>query len=82
MAIGKRLNIGQDIVLHKFIQALPSTIAPVIASQKNLMFACLGQLADELMSLSHNNTCVYDKLLHHCKIRHKTKLAGCIPNEL
>lgn len=48
IAIAKRSNIGQDIVLHKFIQSFSSTIA----LQKDLTPARLGQLSDELMPLS------------------------------
>lgn len=47
MAVAKRLNIRQDIMLHKFLQALPPSMAPVIASQRDLTPAHRGQLADD-----------------------------------
>ena len=36
LSVAKRIGIGDDIVRHKLLQALPSTIAPVIASQNDL----------------------------------------------
>lgn len=46
MAVAKRLNIRQDIILHKFLQAFALSIAPVIVSQRDLTPTHLGQLAD------------------------------------
>ena len=34
-----KVAAGDDLVRHKFIQSLPPTIAPVIASQKSLTLA-------------------------------------------
>ena len=48
----EKLGIGEELVRHKFLQALPTTIAPVIASQKTLSLAQLGVLADELLTFS------------------------------
>ena len=50
-AISDRIGVGEDIIRHKFLQALPPSIAPVLASQKEMSFPQLGQLADELMPL-------------------------------
>ena len=50
LSIAKRIGIGEEIVIHKFLQALPATIFPVIASQKELSPTQLGKLADELMT--------------------------------
>ena len=44
-----RIGVTDDIIRHKFLQALPSTISPVIASQKGLDLSQLGNLADELL---------------------------------
>ena len=44
-----RIGVTDDIIRHKFLQALPSTISPVIASQKELNLSQLGNLADELL---------------------------------
>ena len=54
LSIAKRIGIGEEIVIHKFLQALPATISPVIASQKELSPTQLGKLADELMPLLNN----------------------------
>ena len=55
LSVAKRIRISDDIVRHKFLQALPSTISPVIASQKDLNHTQLGRLADELMPLLNND---------------------------
>lgn len=47
--IAKRLQMSNDIVLHKFLQVLPVSITLVLAMQKDLNLARL----DELMSLIH-----------------------------
>ena len=49
LSIAKRIGIREEIVIHKFLQAQPATISPVIASQKELSPTQLGKLADELM---------------------------------
>ena len=51
LSIAERIGISDDIVRHKFIQALPPSLAPVIATQKDLTPTQLGSLADELMPL-------------------------------
>lgn len=43
-------------MLHKFLQALPSWIASVIISQRDLTPASVGKLVDELMPLLNNVT--------------------------
>ena len=55
LSVAKRIGISDNIVTHKFQQALPSTISPVIASQKNLNHTQLGRLADKLMPLLNND---------------------------
>lgn len=44
------------MVIHKFLQGLPSIIALVIASQKDLTLTQLGNLAEGLMPLINNGT--------------------------
>lgn len=51
--VASQVGAGDDLVRHKFISALPSTIAPIIATQKTLSLVQLGSMADELMPL-HN----------------------------
>ena len=61
--IASKVGAGDDLVRHQFIQTLPSTISPVIASQKSLNLAQLGVMADELMPLHTqiNNLNLSDK---------------------
>ena len=49
MSTAEKIGVSDDIVRHKFIQALPSTISPVIASQGDLELPRLGKLADEML---------------------------------
>ena len=55
LAVAKRIGISDNIVRHKFLQELPSTIYLVIASQKDLNHTQLGRLADELMPSLNND---------------------------
>ena len=50
--LAEKAGVGEDIVRHKFIQTLPPSIAPVVASQKNIALTDIGNLADELLPLS------------------------------
>ena len=47
--LADRIGASEDIVRHKFLQALPKSISPVIASQKDLSIQQIGKLADELL---------------------------------
>ena len=49
MSLASRIGVGDDIVRHKFIQALPQSVSLVVASQKQLDLDSLGKLADELL---------------------------------
>ena len=51
--IADKVGVGEDLVRHQFIQALPSTISPVLAAQKDLTLTQLGKLADELTPFFH-----------------------------
>ena len=55
MALSTRLGIGDDIIRHKFLQALPKSIAPVLASQTDLEISRLGKMADDLITLFNRN---------------------------
>ena len=60
--LADRIGASEDIVRHKFLQALPKTISPVVASQKDLSIQQLGKLADELLPfLNNNNVMVVNK---------------------
>lgn len=50
--IASQVGVGEDLVRHRFVQALPSTIAVVVAAQQDLTLAQIGKLADELMPLA------------------------------
>lgn len=50
----RKLGVSEDLVRHKFIQALPSSISPVVATQKTLSLQQLGKLADELMPFAQS----------------------------
>lgn len=54
-SIAAKVGVRDDLVRHKFLNALPSTVAPVLATQKDSTLLQLGSLADELMPLLNNN---------------------------
>lgn len=49
MSLASRIGVGDDIVRHKFIQALPHSIKPVVAAQVDLDTDRLGKMADDLL---------------------------------
>ena len=49
-----KLGVTDDLVKHKFLQAVPSSISAVLASQKNMDLVELGKLADELVVFSQS----------------------------
>ena len=49
MATASKIGMGEELVWHKFIQALPTEITPVIAAVKNASVYKLGTLADEIV---------------------------------
>lgn len=50
-SIASKVGVGDDLVRHRFVNALPSNISPVLASRKDMPLAELGTLADELLPL-------------------------------
>ena len=56
--LATKAGIGDDLVRHKFQQALPSNLAPIIATQKSTPLSDLGKLADELYSFSANSMAI------------------------
>lgn len=56
--IAGKVGVKEDFVRHKFQQALPSTIGPIIATQKTTPLADLGKLADELVAVLPANNSV------------------------
>ena len=73
LSIAKRIGIGEEIVIHKFLQALPATISPVIASRKELSPTQLGKLADELMLLLNNINATAFTAQHRTQKNEKSK---------
>ena len=61
--IAKKVGVTDDFIRHRFQQALPSNIAPIIASQSGMDLDAVGKLADELVSLfrKDDNVCSIDK---------------------
>lgn len=55
LTLAGKIQLGEQVVRHQFIQALPSTISPIIASQNNLSLKQLGQLADDLLPFMNNH---------------------------
>ena len=49
--IANKVGVTDDFLRHRFQQALPSNIAPIIASQTSLDLEAVGKLADELITL-------------------------------
>lgn len=52
LSSASKLNIPEEMVRIKFIQALPSNIKNVVAAQSSLNLDQLGNLADDLFSLT------------------------------
>lgn len=50
-AIARKVGVADDLVRHKFTQALPANIGPVLAAQRELSLTQLAKLADELVPL-------------------------------
>ena len=73
LSIAKRISIGEEIVIHKFLLALPATISPVIASQKELSPTQLGKLSDELMPLLNNINATAFTAQHRTQKTEKSK---------
>ena len=53
--IAAKVGVGDDLVRHKMLQALPPTIGTVLGAQKELTLTQLGKLADELVPLDRVN---------------------------
>ena len=49
-ALALKIGVDDDIVRHRFVQALPSSIAPVIAAQTDLELDRLGKITDDLIT--------------------------------
>ena len=54
--IANKVGVGEEMIRHRFQQALPQHLAPIIASQKTTSLDDIGTLADELTVLIKDNT--------------------------
>lgn len=54
-SIASKVGVGEDLIRHQFLQALPTRISPVLAAQKTLSLSQLGTLADELMPFTNSD---------------------------
>ncbi|XP_045111053.1 uncharacterized protein LOC123504534 isoform X1 [Portunus trituberculatus] len=52
LSIATKVGVCEDLVRHKFTQALPATIGTVLAAQKDLPLSRLAKLGDELIPLA------------------------------
>ena len=52
--IAAKVGVGDDLVCHQFLQALPPSVTPVLAASKTLTLEQLGNLADEQTPLLSN----------------------------
>lgn len=52
LSIATKVGVSEDLVRHKFTQALPATIGTVLAAQKDLPLSRLAKLGDELIPLA------------------------------
>lgn len=50
--MGKRVNVGDDFIRHRFLQSLPPAIVPVLQTKSKMSLDDLGSLADELVAMS------------------------------
>lgn len=70
-----KVGVTDDLVKHKFLQAIPSSISAVLASQKSLDLQALGKLADELMVFSNNPVNVVQNSTPSSQIRHRPNVS-------
>lgn len=55
--LAAKVGVGEELVRHKFLRSLPTTISPALSTQQTLPLAQLGSLADDLIPLdSQSNT--------------------------
>lgn len=52
LAVAAKVGVGDDLVRHKFLQALPPPLNTILAVQKELTLLQLGKLADELLPIT------------------------------
>ena len=76
LSIANNVGVKDELICHKFIQALPSEVRLVIAAVKNATLIELGTLADEIMPFAK------PKRVYHAAIPNTTRYTrptGAIP---
>ena len=54
--LATKIGVGEDIIRHRFIKALPPSIAPVLAAHLDLDLDRLGKIADDLAAQFAHST--------------------------
>lgn len=62
--VAGKVNVGDDLVRHKFLLALPPPINSILGAQRELSLRQLGTLADELLPLAHRGQCAVVDVPH------------------
>lgn len=63
--MANKVGAGEDLVKHKFLQALPTHIAPILAATKALSIEQLGTLADEMTPYFNTNVMQVESHVAH-----------------
>jgi hypothetical protein len=50
MTMANKLNVGSDIIWHKFLEALPPSVAILLATRSDLSLEQLGKVADQIFT--------------------------------
>ena len=51
-----KVGVGDDLVRHQFVQAMPPAVMPVLATQKELSLTQLASLADDVVAMSRSGS--------------------------
>ena len=74
LTLADKIQLDEQIVRHQFIQALPSSISPIIASQKELTLKQLDEPADELLPYFNANSA--NSIQSHARNNDRTSAPG------
>ena len=58
--IAQKVGVTDDLIRHRFQQAMPSQLRPVLATQQALTLDQLGKLADEILPLCKPSNTVFE----------------------
>ena len=54
-SIAKKVGVGDDLVKHQFLEAVPSSISSVLVCQEDLTLAQMAKLADSMQAYAQPN---------------------------